>query len=374
MTFNMIPPGTSHGDLVDNGDGTVTYTPDANYNGTDSFEYQATDGTADSDVVTVSITVNPMNDDPVAMDDNAFTTEETTLNYSVLQNDIDIDGDTLSVTSITDPANGIAAINGDNTVSYTPNTDFNGMDSFQYTIDDAHGGISTATVTITVNGQNDAPVANDDSAFTTLEAPVRIDVLANDTDIDSSVLSIGSFSQASHGTVALASDGKALIYTPNAGFGDEYDTFTYTASDGTNSSNTATVTIFVYPASFGHLQPPVGGSGSHEFEQGNTASIRFKLFDETGAQITNATVTLKMQQLDNDNNPTGLVMDATSAGGANDGNYFRYSSGFYHYDLKTDDMALGNWALYVYLIDPVHGEILMEDAPIDGISSVITIK
>jgi len=163
-----------------------------------------------------------------------------------------------------------------------------------------------------------------------------------------------------------------VIYTPEIGFTGT-DQFTYVATDGQNSSNTATVTVVVHDSMFGGLQPPVGGSGSHEFEQGNTASVRFKLFNAQGGQLTNEIVLLRVQQLDGDGNPISEVMDATSAGGANDGPYFRYSSGFYHYDLKTDDMQLGTWALYVYLIDG-DDEILMEDSPIDGISTTIIVK
>jgi hypothetical protein len=373
LSFEIISPA-SNGEAVNNFDGTVTYTPDANYNGPDSFTFQASDGLADSNVATVSITVNPVNDDPIARDDGETTDEDVPVIIDVLDNDIDIDGDTLTVVDVTEPSSGNATINGDNTITYTPDADFYGGDSFQYTIDDGQGGTATATVSVDVTSENDNPIANDDSAFTTLEAPVLIDVLENDSDVDDTELFIASYSQGSHGTVAPSSDGKALIYTPESGY-IGYDSFTYRARDDSLAqSNTATVTIFVYDAEFGHLQPPVGGGGDHEFEQGNTASVRFKLFDSSGAEIPDELVILKVQQLDDNNNPIGEVINATAAGGSNIDNIFSYSNNFYQYNLKTDNMDVGKWALYVYLIDPVNGEILMEDAPIDGISTTIIIK
>jgi len=105
--------------------------------------------------------------------------------------------------------------------------------------------------------------------------------------------------------------------------------------------------------------------------------VRFKLKDEAGHDIVDAVVYLQVQKLDNDNNPIGDVMNATSAGGSNEGNLIRYSSSGYQYNLKTDNMDVGRWALYVYLVDFDQSPpqpILMEDAPIDGISTIIIIK
>ncbi|MFN4764668.1 Ig-like domain-containing protein, partial [Gillisia sp. Q332] len=116
----------TNGSVVINTDYTITYTPDANFNGTDTFTYTITDGNGGTDTATVTVTVNPINDAPVAVDDTATTDEDTAVTVSVLTNDTDVDGDTLTVTETTAPSNGSVVINGDGTITYTPNENFNG--------------------------------------------------------------------------------------------------------------------------------------------------------------------------------------------------------------------------------------------------------
>ncbi|MCB9009759.1 MAG: tandem-95 repeat protein [Ardenticatenaceae bacterium] len=152
---------------------------------------------------------------PVAVDDSATTDEDTAVTIDVLANDSDSDGDSLTVESVTDPTNGTVVNNGTD-VTYTPNANFNGVDSFSYTVSDGNGGSDTATVTITVNGVNDAPVANDDSATTDEDTAVTIDVLANDSDSDGDSLTVESVTHPTNGTaVNNATD---VTYTPDAGF------------------------------------------------------------------------------------------------------------------------------------------------------------
>ncbi|MCO6454942.1 MAG: tandem-95 repeat protein, partial [Pirellulaceae bacterium] len=142
--------GPSHGTVVANANGSFTYTPAANFHGTDSFTYRATDGTANSNIATVTITVSPVNDPPVARDDNAVTSQDTPVTIAVLANDSDVDGDPLTVTAATAPANGSAVVNANGTITYTPATGFTGSDTFEYTISDGNGGTDTAQVTVTV--------------------------------------------------------------------------------------------------------------------------------------------------------------------------------------------------------------------------------
>jgi VCBS repeat-containing protein len=377
LVFSIISQ-TLHGSLggLSEDDGTVTYTPEANYHGTDSFTFQVTDGIEQSNIATVEITINPVNDEPIATNDLFATLEDVVLSANVLTNDIDIDGDSLGTTPVTTlTAHGTVTVDGAGDFTYTPEANYYGTDSFQYEMLDGNGGIATATVTITIGSVNDAPMAVDDVGFTTLEAPVLIHVLDNDTDIDSISLYVGSVGSASHGTVTITNNGQGVIYTPANGFTGT-DSFTYSVSDG-SQSDTATVSVEVYDAKFGHLMPPVGGGGNHAFEQGDTASVRFKLTNAAGDDIVDAIAVLRVQELDENNNPIGLVMDAVSAGGSSDGNLFRYSNSFYQFNLKTDELSVGTWALYVYLIDSEYNpprEILMEDLPIDGISTTIQIK
>src|SRR6185436_3493616 len=145
-----------------NPNGLFTYTPAANYNGPDSFTYKANDGTDDSNVVTVSITVNPMGDAPVAVADSYGVNEDATLTVAVagvLGNDTDTDGNALTAVLVSDVAHGTLALNGNGGFTYTPAANYSGPDSFTYKANDGTADSNTVTVTITVNGVNDAPVA-----------------------------------------------------------------------------------------------------------------------------------------------------------------------------------------------------------------------
>jgi len=162
-----------------------------------------------------------------------------------LANDSDLDGDTISIQSFTQPTSGTVTQNPDGTLRYTPDDDFNGTDSFTYTITDGNGGTDTATVNLTVNPQNDPPVAVDDSKTTNEDVAVDIDVLANDSDLDGDTISIQSFTQPTSGTVTQNPDG-TLKYTPDDDFNGT-DSFTYTITDGNGGTDTATVTLAVTP-------------------------------------------------------------------------------------------------------------------------------
>jgi hypothetical protein len=127
----------------------VTYTPSANFTGTDSFTYTISDGNSGTDTASVTITVTDVNDPPVAVDDSDTTPADTPVTIDVLNNDIDRDGDTLTVDSVTQGTHGSVTYNAAN-VTYTPSANFTGTDSFTYTISDGNGGIDTASVTVTV--------------------------------------------------------------------------------------------------------------------------------------------------------------------------------------------------------------------------------
>ena len=242
----------TNGTLTLNADGSFTYTPNADFNGSDSFTYRANDGTEDSGLATVSITVNPVNDAPVAANDAFTTDEDTTLNIAapgVLANDNDVDGDTLTSILVDDVANGTLSLNADGSFDYTPNANFNGADSFTYRANDGSVESDIVTVAITVNPVNDAPVANDDSYSTdednTLTVDVAGGVLSNDADVDGDALTAVLASDVSNGSLTLNADG-SFDYTPDADFFGT-DSFTYVANDGTLDSAPATVAITVDP-------------------------------------------------------------------------------------------------------------------------------
>lgn len=235
----------SNGSVSVNGDQTITYTPDADFAGADSFTYTASDG-ALSDTGTVRIDVSSANDGPSASDDSATTDEDMSVTFSVLANDSDPEGDPLTVTATGTPANGTVANNGDGTLTYTPNTDYNGADSFTYTVSDGNQ-TATATVNVTVNAVNDAPVASGDTATTDEDTSVSIDVLANDVDVDSMALTLVSVDlPAAYGTATVNTGTNMIDYTPDADFSGT-DFFTYTVSDGDTTSS-VWVQVTVNPA------------------------------------------------------------------------------------------------------------------------------
>jgi VCBS repeat-containing protein len=194
-------------------------------------------------VATVSITVVPVNDAPQAIDDSASTNEETAVIIGVLANDTDVEGNSLSVTAVTQGANGAVIINPDNSITYTPSLNFVGTDSFTYSVSDGNGGTDSATVNVTVANVNDTPTAGDDAA-TVVEDSVgnTINVLGNDSDIDRNPLSVASVTQGSHG--AVTNNGTSVSYTPASNYFGP-DAFTYTVSDGQGGSDTATVNVMV---------------------------------------------------------------------------------------------------------------------------------
>ena len=169
LTVDTTPAvGPTNGALTLNADGTFTYTPNLNYFGADSFTYRISDGNGNFAQAVVNITIDPVNDDPVGTDDAYNVNEDNVLAPplagGLLFNDSDVDGDPMTVTAtpITIPSNGALTLNPDGTFTYTPNADFFGVDGFDYEVTDGNGGIGLASVTITVDPINDAPVGVDD--------------------------------------------------------------------------------------------------------------------------------------------------------------------------------------------------------------------
>ena len=238
-TLTVVGVGpASHGSATNNNNGTVTYNPNAGFCGDDTFTYTVTDSIAP---VEANVRVE-MNCPPTAANDTATTTEDVAVEISVLANDSDPDGDTLTVTAAGDPPRGSATFTASK-VTYTPDPEVCGppADVFSYTIDDGHGHTATGAISVTINCANDTPSAVDDAAATPEDTPVTIQVLANDTDPDGDTLSLTAVGTASHGTASA--NGAAVVYTPNAGYCGP-DSFTYTASDSALTA-TATVTVSV---------------------------------------------------------------------------------------------------------------------------------
>jgi hypothetical protein len=232
-----------HGELT----GTVPnliYTPNENYFGSDSFTFRTNDGIENSAVATISITVNAINDQPVADSQNVVTDEDTPLIITLTGSDVE--GTPLDFV-YTQPAHGTVSGTGAN-VTYTPDDNYFGSDQFTFTVNDGFLNSDTATVTITVNPLPDVPVAVSDD-YQVYEGEELViaapGVLTNDWDGDGDLLTAELVSGVSDGTLIFNADG-SFTYTPDDGFTGE-DSFTYFASDGVLNSETVMVTITVLP-------------------------------------------------------------------------------------------------------------------------------
>lgn len=229
-------------------DGSFTYTPDANFHGQDQFIYAVDDGSGVTASAVVTLTVNAVNDGPVANDDTLRVNEDTSATGRVLTNDDDVDGDSLTVSVLTDVSHGTIAMQGTGRYTYTPDAGFFGTDSFTYQIDDGMGGTDSATVTITVNEVNFGPDANHDYFDAAQNETISGNVLDNDMDPDDDALSVSIVHDVRNGTLDLTADG-SFVYTPDAAFSGE-ERFTYELSDGKGGTDRATVRITVDPDNF----------------------------------------------------------------------------------------------------------------------------
>ncbi|MEL6889755.1 MAG: Ig-like domain-containing protein, partial [Pseudomonadota bacterium] len=194
-----------------------------------------------------TVSFAPQNAAPTPQDDNASLAEDNSITLAVLANDSDPDGQSLSITALTQPANGTAVLNPDGTITYTPDANYAGPDSFTYTVSDPLAGTAQASVALTVTPEADAPVAVDDTASTPLDTTVVIPVLANDLDADGDPLNISAVEgsvQAQSGSVST--DGSSVTYTPDPGF-EGTDSFSYTVLDPAGQPSTAVVTVTVTP-------------------------------------------------------------------------------------------------------------------------------
>ncbi|HHF2969047.1 TPA: tandem-95 repeat protein, partial [Vibrio alginolyticus] len=221
--------------------GIVTFTPTADWNGSEILTFTATDPSGESVSQTVNFTVAPVAD---IVADKATVVEDTATIIKVLDNDtFEGDDKVVSLDTNNGPANGTVSVNPDGSVTYTPNDNYHGTDSFTYIV--TSGGVSeSTTVSVDVTPVNDAPVAKDDTAITDEDTPVTIDVLPNDTDIDGEKLSIESASvPKEQGTVEVV-DGK-LVFTPAENFNGDAE-ITYIVTDG-ELTDEAKVTVTVNP-------------------------------------------------------------------------------------------------------------------------------
>jgi VCBS repeat-containing protein len=261
----------SNGSLQLNSDGSFTYTPEANFFGTDAFTYRAGDGEFTTAATTVTITVDPVNDAPVAVGENYEVAIDKPFNVAVpgvLANDSDVEGDPLSAELVDDVATGQLTFNSDGSFSYTaPATE--GAVTFTYRAHDGAVFSNVVTVTLNVRDINFPPVASDDAYSVDEDNVLNVDaaagVLDNDVDDNGDVLTATLVSDATDGTLQLNSTG-SFTYTPDANFFGT-DTFTYRAGDGEFQSDPATVIVTVV------RQSPQASDDSYETAPGEAIVV-----------------------------------------------------------------------------------------------------
>jgi Ca2+-binding RTX toxin-like protein len=245
-TLRVTEATSPDGTVSINTDGTIDFTPAPDFTGEATINYTMSDPIGLTDTATVTVTVTPVNDAPVAVDDTATTAFETPVIIDLLGNDTDVDNTNaeLSVTVVSVPeAQGTVVNNGDGTVTFTPADDFTGEATITYTVSDPDGLTDEGQALVTVTeADNRAPVTADDTAITNQGAPVVIDVLANDTDPDGDTLVVHT-ATSPNGSVDINDDG-TITFTPAADFNGPAE-ITYTASDGRGGETPGAVTVSV---------------------------------------------------------------------------------------------------------------------------------
>ncbi|MFN3235325.1 MAG: Ig-like domain-containing protein, partial [Gammaproteobacteria bacterium] len=330
----------------------------------DTFDYETAtsytigikvqDASGANNTETLTIYVNDRNDPPVANPDSGTVAEDSgSVTINLLANDEDLENDSFSIQSLITPGNGAVSNNNDGTVTYTPNQDFNGVDTFEYTITDTNGGSSTATVTINVTPVNDAPVATNDTFSTDIDTTIEIsfnDIVGNDIDVDNTssdlyiVLDIdndGVFDATSVGAqdIAISDSSGPFVFDPSNQYGaysqvgtDALHNINYQLSDGEFTS-TGLITVTVDRL----LYHPSVTDESVSIDQGGSVSLSF------------ATL------LSNDSNPGTGTLSITSSstdvyidlGGAQIGGTFTVNASGFTFDTGTDFDSLGLGESYI---------------------------
>ncbi|WP_346891100.1 Ig-like domain-containing protein [uncultured Roseibium sp.] len=241
LTYALATGGApAHGTVTFNGS-QYTYTPDADFNGVDSFDIEISDGNGGTDTVTIAITVDPVNDAPVGANGSASGDEDTAITGTVAASDVDGDSLSFALAAGRAPAHGSVSFTGSQ-YTYTPDADFNGSDSFDVEISDGNGGTDTVTIAITVDPVNDAPVGANGSASGDEDTAITGTVAASDVDGDSLTYALATGGAPTHGTVSF--NGSQYTYTPDTDFNGS-DSFDVEISDGNGGTDIVTIALTV---------------------------------------------------------------------------------------------------------------------------------
>jgi VCBS repeat-containing protein len=279
LRFSLVTNGSLGGTVVNATTGAFTYTPNANAGGADSFTFKVNDGTIDSNIATVSVTITPVNDAPVALDDILAAVEDTVAQGAFPATDVD--GPSLTFSIVANGSKGTAAINNPATgaFTYTPNANANGTDTVTFKVTDGSMMSNTATVAITIDAWNDAPIAQNGKKSVFAGSSATGSLTAS--DIDSAALTYSIVVNGGTGTAVVTNAATgAYTYTASAGASGT-DTFTFKANDGTTDSNLARIAVTILTN-----RPLVANSGTLTTAEDKSAKGILTASDPDGKPLT----------------------------------------------------------------------------------------
>ena len=287
LTYALATNPTKGTVSLTSSSGAYTYTPNANENGADSFTFTVTDGNAVSSAETVSVTITPVADAPVTTNGSFSTDLEVALNNTLSTLATSVEGNALTFSIVATSSNGVLVLNNVSTGSftYTPNANFSGSDSFTFKVNDGVDS-NTATVSLTINHVNRAPVASAASFSTNEDVAYAGNLSATDADGDTLTYRIGT--NPTKGNVSLTASTGAYVYTPTAN-ANGADSFTFIVNDGTADSSTTTITITIN--ALNDLPVTVNGNFSTTEETTLNDSLNSLTTDVDGDALTFAIVT-----------------------------------------------------------------------------------
>jgi VCBS repeat-containing protein len=280
----VVNLSASSGMLVSSGPGTWSFTPDSNFNGAVTFSYGVTDGNVATPIAaTATLAVMAVNDIPVALIASGSDNEDTVITGTL--NALDVDGDTLTYSVVTNPQHGTLTLNATTgAYVYTPNTNYNGADSFTFKVNDGIADSIAVPVLLAIAPVNDAAVAANGTASGDEDGTLTGTVAASDVDGDP--LNYSVVTAPTNGTLTLNATTGAYVYTPNANYNGA-DSFTFKANDGLVDSNIATVSLSVAAAA----DAPVLAAPIADASTAEDAAFSYTVPSGTFTDVDSATLT-----------------------------------------------------------------------------------